>query len=207
MVEIYRVLHFVFLIMKKFEASIPYENSFLLPNLSVETVDFHFGKHHTGYANTLNGLIADTDFEANSLEEIIISSRGTNQKVFNNAAQLYNHDFYWKCLTSKKTSPSEKFLGLIEKDYGNFENFLERYIAEATTMFGSGWCWMLLENEHLTFQNTSNAENFIGTNKKAICVIDLWEHAYYIDFRNDRTRYIETLVKNNINWSFCSENL
>lgn len=172
--------------------------------LSAETIKYHYGKHHVGYANTLNKLIENTSFQTMSLEEIIINARGGNPKIFNNAAQLFNHDFYWRCARSTKTLPHGKLAELINAQFGDFNNFRQQYIDCANTMFGSGWSWLVLEGNELKFLNTSNAENPLGTSAVPLCVIDLWEHAYYIDYRNARADYIKTFVMNCINWEFCS---
>ncbi|GHT99153.1 superoxide dismutase [Fe] [Alphaproteobacteria bacterium] len=193
--------------MNIFQAQIAYKNTELVPILSSETIDYHYGKHHCGYANTLNSLIENTEFAGKILEEIVVQSRGSNQKVFNNAAQLFNHDFYWKCLKLSNDEPTGKLRSLIESQFGSFAEFLNQYISFANAMFGSGWCWLVLENNKLSFVNTQNAETPIGTDKKPICVIDLWEHAYYIDYRNNRASYVDKIVRECINWKFCSEQM
>lgn len=197
-----------------FTAKIEYSNEALEPFLSSETLQFHHGKHHVGYANTLNGLIKGTEFEESSLEDIILKSRGTSPKIFNNAAQIFNHDFYWKCLSKdqENNTPSDEFKSLITEQFGSFQKFLEEYALFAGTMFGSGWSWIVSEPSqskipHLKFINTSNAENPLGSGDTPVCVIDLWEHAYYIDYRNNRAGYIEKIVNNCINWNFCEKQL
>ena len=182
------------------------ENEFE-PVLSAETIKYHYGKHHVGYANTLNTLIENTPFQLMPLEEIVIKSRGNNPKIFNNAAQLFNHDFYWKCAGNTKNLPQGKLAELIKAQFGDFDNFRQQYIAHANTMFGSGWCWLVLEDNKLKFLNTSNAENPLGTPAIPLCVIDLWEHAYYIDYRNARANYVKNFVENCINWGFCSSQI
>ncbi|MDR1488624.1 MAG: superoxide dismutase [Holosporales bacterium] len=189
--------------MTNFKAQIPYGNTELFPILSQETIDFHYDKHHSGYANTLNSLIENTEYAEKTLEEIIIKSRGNDRKIFNNAAQLFNHDFYWKCLMASENRSFGQLKSIVKNQFGSFEEFLNQYISFANTMFGSGWSWLVLEREELSFVNTANAENPIGTNPKIICVIDLWEHAYYIDYRNDRASYITRLITECINWTFC----
>lgn len=192
-----------------FTAQIEHSNTAFEPFLSSETIQFHYGKHHVGYANTLNSLIKDAEFEKLSLEEIIIKSRGTAPKIFNNAAQLFNHDFYWKCLAKGSENPSHKFEHLVSESFGSFQKFLDEYVSFAGTMFGSGWSWVVLDKQtsHLKFLNTSNAENPIGSGDIPVCAVDLWEHAYYIDYRNNRADYIEKIVKNCINWSFCEKQI
>jgi Fe-Mn family superoxide dismutase len=187
-----------------FKAQIPYDNNArLVPILSAETLDYHYGKHHVGYAKMLQSLVEGTDFSDKPLEEIIETSREKNQKIFNNASQLFNHDFYWKCLKISESKPEGKLKDIIYSQYGSFDKFLNEYISCANSMFGSGWSWLILENEKLSFVNTSNSEIPTGTNTKLICVIDLWEHAYYIDYRNDRALYINNIITKCINWEFC----
>jgi Fe-Mn family superoxide dismutase len=179
----------------------------LTPVLSSKTIDYHYGKHHCGYAKTLNTLVEKTKFADKPLEEIIAQSRGVDQKIFNNAAQLFNHDFYWKCLNVSSEQPTGKLQHLAKAQFASFEEFVNQYIAHANTMFGSGWCWVVWEKGQLAFINTQNAETPVGTNQKAICVIDLWEHAYYIDYYNDRALYISRILKECINWKFCESQL
>ncbi|MDR2629063.1 MAG: superoxide dismutase [Puniceicoccales bacterium] len=187
-----------------FKAQIPYDsNTSLVPILSTETLDYHYGKHHVGYAKTLQTLVDGTDFAGRSLEEIIAASRGKNQKIFNNASQLFNHDFYWKCLKISERRPSGKLKDIICSQYGSFDEFLSGYISCANSLFGSGWSWLILANRKLLFANTTNSEIPIGLDTKLICVIDLWEHAYYIDYRNDRSSYINNAITKCINWEFC----
>jgi Fe-Mn family superoxide dismutase len=187
--------------MSNFQAQAPVGS--FVPVLSAETVSYHYGKHHAGYAKTLNSLIENAKFADKTLEEIIVQSRGVDQKIFNNAAQLFNHDFYWKCLKISNRGPTGKLKSLIENQFGLFGEFLNRYASTANTMFGSGWCWLVLENDKLSFVNMQNAETPIGTNQKAICVVDLWEHAYYVDYRNDRAAYIDKIIRECVNWEFC----
>ena len=187
-----------------FSAAIEYSEKALEPFLSSETINYHYGKHHVGYANTLNLLIGENaEFQNLSLEKIIIKARNYHQKIFNNAAQLFNHDFYWKCLKNSSEFPSAKLLNLVNRQFGDFDKFRNEYIAFAGNMFGSGWSWLVEENGELKFLNTSNAENPIGSGATPLCVIDLWEHAYYIDYRNNSAEYIKKIVMNCINWNFC----
>ena len=190
-----------------FSATIEYSEKALEPFLSSETINYHYGKHHTGYANTLNSLIENTEFKNLSLEQIIIKTRNHNPKIFNNAAQLFNHDFYWKCLKKSSELPSAKLLNLVNNQFGDFDKFRNEYIIFAGTMFGSGWSWLVEENGVLKFLNTANAENPIGSGATPLCVVDLWEHAYYIDYRNNRAEYIKKIIMNCINWNFCESQL
>lgn len=190
-----------------FQAQFEHQSNSFGNFLSEETIQYHYGKHHKSYANNLNDLIKETHYCGLPLEQIIIRSRGIDLKVFNNAAQLFNHDFYWKCLTNVKTVPMNKLRKLIEKQFGSLDNLKREYIAYANTLFGSGWSWLILKNNELTFLNTTNAENPIGAQVIPLCVVDLWEHAYYIDYRNKRGEYIENIVKNCINWEFCESQI
>ena len=189
--------------MCKFQPKIPYNNSSLQPVLSAETLNYHYGKHHAGYASNLNSLIENTEFSEKSLEEIIILSRASDRQIFNNASQLFNHNFYWKCLKYSDKKPKDRLKNIIDIQFDSFDSFLEEYISFANKMFGSGWSWVIFEDGKISFLNTMNAENPIGSGKIPICVIDLWEHAYYIDYKNDRKSYITKLVKECINWEFC----
>ena len=193
--------------MDKFQAQIKYGRDYLEPQISAETIDYHHGKHHQGYAKNLNALANGTKYESMSLCDVIVQSRGIDPKIFNNAAQLFNHDFYWNCLSNSPSAPSGKLSQLIEQQFGDFATFQTKYIEHANSLFGSGWSWVVLEQDKLQFVNTSNAETPIGTSAIPVCVIDLWEHAYYIDFRNDRAAYIDRIVKNCINWDFCSQQI
>ena len=186
-----------------FTPEINYQDNSLEPFLTSEAIKFHFGKHHVGYCNTLNSLIKNTEYENLPLTEIIIQSRNKDVKIFNNASQLFNHNFYWKCLKINGEAPNGKLKSLIEEQFGNFDTFLQKFIDHAGSLFGSGWCWLVNDHGKLKFLNTQNVENPIGTELIPLCVIDLWEHAYYIDYRNNRAEYLNKIVKNCINWNFC----
>lgn len=194
--------------MREFQARIDYDREYLAPCISPETIDYHYGKHHSGYAKNLNSLIRETQYAGMDLQEIIVQTRGINPKIFNNAAQLFNPDFYWKCLKVSNDKPSGKLLDIIKSQFNSFDNFLEKYAAFAGTLFGSGWCWVIYDPANgINFLNTQNAETPLGSNVTPVCVIDLWEHAYYIDFRNDRNAYINKLLSTCINWDFCKQQI
>lgn len=193
--------------MSKFSANIGYKNTELKPYLSEETINFHFGKHHVGYANTLNSLIAGTKYENLTLEETICESRGNDRKIFNNASQLFNHNFYWACLKPIGLPPQGKLAQLINEQFESLDNFLDKYIEIAVGLFGSGWSWIIEKNGKLDFVNTQNSEIPHENGIKLICVVDVWEHAYYIDYRNDRRKYLNEIVKNCINWEFCEKQI
>ena len=184
---------------------LPYEMDALYPYISKETLEYHYGKHHQTYVTNLNNLIAGTEFEWKTLEEIIKTSTGW---VFNNSAQVWNHTFYWNSMSPNAWwTATGEIANLIDRDFWDFETFKENFSTSAATNFGSGWTW-LVENTDwkLEIVNTSNAETVITTDKKPLLVIDVWEHAYYIDTRNARPKYIENFW-NLVNWDFINVNL
>ena len=184
--------------------ALPYAMDALQPYLSKETLEYHYGKHHLAYVNNLNNLIKDTEFANQSLENIIMKSSGP---MFNNAAQIWNHTFYWHCLTPKsKGEPAGRLAEAIKKKFGSFEEFKKLFTESGTKLFGSGWTW-LAKNEagELEIINESNAGLPMKSNKQAILTCDVWEHAYYIDYRNARPKYLENFWAI-VNWDFAAEN-
>lgn len=189
----------------KFELmSLPFSKSALEPHISTETISYHYGKHHAGYVNKLNSLIQESEFEGKDLKYIIINGQGA---IFNNAAQVYNHDFYWHGLSPSATEASVELSDLIERDFGSMQKFKEIFLAKAAALFGSGWVWLILEKDtKLTVKEYSNADNPLKNNLIPLLTCDVWEHAYYIDKRNARAEYLENYFKI-INWRFVSDNL
>lgn len=184
---------------------LPYEMNALEPVISRETLEYHYGKHHNAYVTNLNNLVAGTEYENFSLEEVIGSSSGG---MYNNAAQVWNHTFYWNCLSPNGGgAPEGKLEDEINSAFGSFDAFKEKFSTSAATNFGSGWTW-LVENAggNLEIVNTSNAGTPLGTGVTPVLTIDVWEHAYYIDYRNARPKYIEAFW-NLVNWKFASANL
>ncbi|WP_224360968.1 superoxide dismutase [Hyalangium versicolor] len=184
---------------------LPYKKDALAPHLSAETLEFHHDKHHAAYVNNLNKLL-DGKPEANSsLEQVILSSEGG---VFNNAAQVWNHTFYWNCMKPNGGgAPTGDLAAAITRDFGSFEKFREEFSNAAATQFGSGWAWLVLEKGKLAVTKTGNADLPMKHGQKALLTIDVWEHAYYIDFRNARPKYIDTFLTNLVNWDFVLANL
>lgn len=183
---------------------LPYAQSALEPYISAETVSYHYGKHHAGYVNKLNGLIEGTEYENASLEHII---RYAHNSIFNNAAQIYNHDFYWKGLSGEESSPSVELSGLIERDFGSMEELKKTFLIVATAFFGSGWIWLIITDEgKLEIKMTSNADTPLRHGGTPLLTCDVWEHAYYIDYHNERAQYLASWWKL-INWNFVSSNL
>lgn len=161
--------------------ALPFAQTALTPFISRETLEYHYGKHHTAYVANLNKLIAGTEFEKMTLEEIVTKATGG---VFNNAAQHWNHSFYWNCLTPNGGAPDGKLAEAINKSFGSLDQFKEKFTTSATTLFGSGWTWLVKTKDGgLAIENGSNAENPLKAGKQAILTCDVWEHAYYIDYR------------------------
>ncbi len=183
---------------------LPYAKDALAPHLTAETLEFHHGKHHNAYVVNLNKLLEGKPEAEKSLEDIILSSDGG---VFNNAAQIWNHTFYWKSMKPNGGGePTGDLKAAIDRDFGSFAKFKEEFTAAATTQFGSGWAWLVLENGKLKVTKTGNADLPMKHGQKAILTCDVWEHAYYIDYRNLRPKYVETFLTSLANWDFALEN-
>ncbi len=186
---------------------LPFEMTALEPYMSEKTLSYHYGKHHKGYVDTLNTLIAGTDYESMPLEEII----RTTQKgpIFNNASQNWNHTFFWNSLTPNGGGvPTGSILNAIEAKWKNYDSFKEQFIKSAAGNFGSGWTW-LIQNEDGTLDilNTSNAGSPISTPAKPLMVCDVWEHAYYLDYYNVRAQFVTAFLEHLVNWEFVGKNM
>lgn len=183
---------------------LPYPMDALEPHISKETLEFHYGKHHKAYVDNLNKLIKDTEFANLSLEEIIKKSDGG---IFNNAAQNWNHTFYWHSLSPKSSGePTGKLADAIKKKFGSFAEFKKLFTEFGTKLFGSGWTWLAKNNKNeLEIINESNAGLPMKSGKKALLTCDVWEHAYYIDYRNARPKYLENFWEI-VNWDFVEKN-
>jgi len=185
--------------------SLPFSMDALEPHISSETLGFHYGKHHQTYVNNLNNLTADTPYADLSLEEVICQTEGG---IFNNAAQVWNHSFYWNCLSPNGGgTPTGALAAAISKEFSSFDEFKVKFSQTAITTFGSGWAW-LVQNDDGTLEivSTGNAGNPMTTGKKPLLTCDVWEHAYYVDYRNARPKYVEAFW-NLANWDFVSDNL
>lgn len=188
------------------EFPLPFNSVALEPYISQETIDFHHGKHLATYIKNLNDLYQGTQYENLPLNDIIIQTAKDDsaKKIFNNAAQVYNHNFFFHCLSNEKFPvPSE-----ITEVFESAENFYSQFKSVATSIFGSGWAWLVQEKDGtLKIISTANADTPIAHNLKPILTIDVWEHSYYLDYQNRRADYIDTVLKNLINWEFVKENL
>lgn len=185
--------------------ALPYANNALEPHISAETLEFHYGKHHATYVTNLNNLITGTEFENLSLEEII---KKASAGIFNNAAQVWNHTFYWNCLSPNGGGkPDGALADAINQAFGSFADFKEKFTTSAVTNFGAGWTWLVKDgDDNLEIVNTSNAANPMTEGKTPVMTCDVWEHAYYIDYRNARPKYMEAFW-NLVNWNYIAENI
>ncbi len=190
--------------------NLPYTMNALEPYISEETLTYHYGKHHAAYVKNTNDLINGTDLDNNSLTEIILTAASDTiyTNLFNNAAQSFNHEFFWKSLSPTKTEPSQKLLDRIKTDFGSLEEFKAAFLKLALSQFGSGWAWLVSDNSGvLTIMTTSNAGTPItrsGINP--LLCLDVWEHAYYLDYQNRRADYLKAIIDNLLNWEFASQN-
>ena len=184
--------------------ALPYAKDALQPHISAETLEYHYGKHHQAYVTNLNSLIKGNEFESMTLEEIIKKSSGG---VFNNAAQVWNHTFYWNCLSPKGGGQPSGALGdAIKAKWGSFEAFKEAFSKAAVGTFGSGWAWLVKTADgQIDIVSTSNAATPMTSGQKALLTCDVWEHAYYVDYRNARPKYVEAFW-NLVNWDFAAQN-
>ncbi len=191
--------------MKHVLPKLPYSPEALEPHISKKTIEYHYGKHHMTYVQKLNGLIEGTSFENMSLEDMIRKADGG---IFNNAAQVWNHTFYWEGFSSNgKDAPEGDLLDAINKHFGSFEDFREAFAQKAATLFGSGWAWLVKKSDgRLEIIQTSNADNPIRTGDKPLLTCDVWEHAYYLDYQNRRPEYIAGFWKL-VDWSIVADRM
>ncbi|MBT4989488.1 MAG: superoxide dismutase [Rickettsiales bacterium] len=188
-----------------------YSKSALAPYISEETLEFHYGKHHQAYVDNGNKLLAGSDLASLDIKDIIVKTAGDSSKagIFNNAAQVWNHSFYWDSMTPNGGgAPTGKILDKINQDFGSYENFKNAFVTAGATQFGSGWAWLIVNAEgKLEVTKTANADNPLTKGQTPLATMDVWEHAYYIDYRNARPKYMETFLSNLINWDFANANL
>ena len=190
--------------------SLPYGENALEPVISAKTISFHYGKHHKGYVDNLNKLIAGTEFQGMSLEKIISATSGKPDRVsiFNNAAQVWNHNFYWRSLRpGGGGDPPVALMQMIKSSFGSLDACRKELANAATTQFGSGWAWLVLESNKVKVVKTGNADNPMTRGMKPLVTIDVWEHAYYLDYQNRRADYVNAVIEKLINWEFAAGNL
>ncbi len=189
---------------------LPYADNALAPLISAQTIGFHYGKHHKTYVDNLNKLVPGTEFEGKTLEQIVNATAGKPDKagVFNNAAQVWNHTFYWNCLKPKGGGlPKGDLAAKIDAAFGSYDNFKKEFANAGLTQFGSGWAWLVADAGALKIVKTGNAEVPFTKGQTPLLTIDVWEHAYYLDYQNRRADYINALIADLINWDFAAENL
>ena len=183
---------------------LPYPEDALAPVISAETLALHHGKHQRKYVDTMNQLLQKEPVRGATLEDVVRASKG---KLFNNAAQAWNHTFYWSSLSPKKLRPSAALARRIDSDFGSYERFTDQLAQAAGDQFGSGWAWLIEDGGKLAIVTTSNADTPMAHGKRCLLTIDVWEHAYYVDYRNERERYLSGVIGERLNWEFAERNL
>jgi superoxide dismutase, Fe-Mn family len=186
---------------------LPYEDTALEPAVSAETLSFHHGKHHKTYIDKTNAAIAGTELDGKPLEDVVKAARGNNQGLFNNAAQSWNHGFYWRSLAGGETSPSEELSAMIADAFGSTDELKKLLQERGAGHFASGWVWLAEKGGKLTIEETHDGDTLADQGFNPLLTIDVWEHAYYLDHRNARPKYLEAVTKDKLNWAFASENL
>jgi Fe-Mn family superoxide dismutase len=189
---------------------LPYPTDALEPFMSARTFEFHYGKHHAAYVTNLNNLVKDTPLAAHTVEEIILATAKDEAKVgvFNNAAQVWNHTFFWHCLKPNGGgAPTGALAAKIDETFGSLEKFKEAFKAAAVGQFGSGWAWLVLDGTELKIVKTANAVTPLVNGQKPLLTVDVWEHAYYLDFQNRRPDFVQTFLDKLVNWDYAAANL
>jgi Fe-Mn family superoxide dismutase len=188
---------------------LPYKENALEPHISKLTISYHYGKHHKAYVDNTNELIKGSDLAALPLDQIVKQTYGASDKtpIFNNAAQAWNHDFYWKSLDPKGGKPEGEIAQRIAASFGSYDGFKKEFLKAGTTLFGSGWAWLVLDGNEIKIVSTSNADTPIAHGQTPLLVIDDCEHAYYLDYQNRRKDYLNAVIENLLNWKFAASNL
>ena len=187
---------------------LPYDADALEPHISLQTMKLHYGKHHQSYVDTMNTIIKGTDLEDKSLEEIVRASlEGSDRFLFNNASQVWNHNFFWKSMAGQRSEPSDRLSAEIEKAFDGWPGFNRAFKEAATSEFGSGWAWLVKGKSGLKAMSTTDAKTPITEGLTPLLCCDVWEHAYYLDYQNERGDFIDAFLDNLANWEFASENL
>ena len=190
---------------------LPWAEDALAPTISARTISFHYHKHHKAYVDKLNKLVENTRYAGMPLEQIVQATASgkdaKDKQIFNNAGQVWNHDFFWRSLTPKGGRPSGKLQDAIARDFGSVDGLMEQLAEAGQTQFGSGWAWLCSHNGKLTVEKTPNAENPMAKGINCLLTVDVWEHAYYLDYQNERPRYLQEVLGKLLNWNFAAENL
>jgi superoxide dismutase, Fe-Mn family len=188
---------------------LPFAQDALDPHMSAETLEYHHGKHHKAYVDKTNGMLGEKGLEGASLIEVIRTAKDKSDNgLFNNSAQIWNHSFFWQCLAPEgSTSPSGRLKEMIEGDFGSHEALLEKLSAESVNHFASGWGWLILNNGKLEVTSLHDADTPVAHGMTPLLTVDVWEHAYYIDYRNERPRFVKSVLQNIVNWDFVAQNL
>jgi superoxide dismutase, Fe-Mn family len=190
---------------------LPWAEDALAPTISARTIGFHYHKHHNAYVETLNKLVAGTRYADMALEQVVratASGKDAKEKqIFNNGGQVWNHDFFWRSLTPNGGQPSGKLKDSIQRDFGGTDKLIEQLAEAGKTQFGSGWAWLCSQNGKLSVEKTPNAENPMAKGINCLLTVDVWEHAYYLDYQNERPRYLQEVLGKLLNWDFAAENL
>ncbi|MBU2675512.1 MAG: superoxide dismutase [Gammaproteobacteria bacterium] len=187
---------------------LPFDKNALEPHMSSKTLSFHYDRHHKGYADKLEKLVKGTDYEGLSLEETIVKARKEAQiDILNNAAQVWNHNFFWKSLSPNGGKPDGRIKNLIEARFNDVGEFKDKFRSAAAGLFGSGWVWLVLDQGQIRILTTSNADSPVGTNLIPLLTLDVWEHAYYLDYQNERAGFVDAFLDNLINWNFVAANI
>ena len=186
---------------------LPYGRTDLEPNMGRDTLDTHYGKHHQAYVDKLNDLIKGTEYENMSLKEIIVATRDNNDGIFNNAAQNFNHIIFWQSMTDNYQDPSETMQKKIEDSFESMDKFVSEFVDAGMKRFGSGWVFLIMENGKLAWKTYSNADNPVGEDTDILLAVDVWEHTYYLDYKNDRKKFLETFMSDMINYAFLESRL
>ena len=192
-------------------APLPWNEKALAPTISANTISFHYHKHHQTYVDTLNTLVEKTKFADMKLEEIVRATAGASddkeRKIFNNAAQTWNHDFYWRSLTPTKTQPNGKLASAIARDFGDVSSLIAELAEAGKNQFGSGWAWLVSKGGKLSIEKTANAMTPMAKGVNCLLTVDVWEHAYYLDYQNARPKYLEAVLAQRLNWDYAAANL
>ena len=189
---------------------LPYDENALAPTISARTVGFHYNKHHKTYVETLNRLVQGTRYADMKLEQIVRTTANSTgekeKKIFNSAGQVWNHDFYWRSLAPRHTKPEGRLAQAIDRDFGELDNLFKQFGQAGMDQFGSGWAWLVSKGHKLSIERTHNALDPMARHTNCLLTIDVWEHAYYLDYQNERAEYLHAVLSR-LNWHFAAENL